>query len=412
LLQSYTFTPNLIATRLFPGADFVTQTVQSVQTSPWRADHVAAIGTLCAEARARLTIPAIDLASLPPALPGLDLWDLWPLQNADGSTALFDGWSVWFVLSAPVLPDPEERHHIARIRLVTQREGLWQDCGNALPDGLNPGSREWAGSALWYADSGHITLFYTVAGWPGETQPSFAQRLFQTTGTLTCKDGHAAITNWSPPQESFTSDDDHYMLVNQREGKPGFIKGFRDPAHVRDPRDGATYMLFTGSLKQSDQAFNACIGIARADNAALTQWTILPPLISADGLNNEQERPLLIPRDGRYYLFWSTQRKVFAPDGPSGPNGIYGMVADDILGPYQPLNGTGLVAANPENAPYQAYSWWIDEDLMASGFADLPGVAPGGQVDDAAWRRAHFGGRPAPLFRIGLDGTNAWVERA
>jgi levansucrase len=345
-------------------------------------------------------------------LPGLDLWDLWPLQNADGSNALFDGWSLWFVLSAPVLPDPEERHHIARIRLMTQRDGVWQDCGNALPDGLNPGSREWAGSALWHADSGHITLFYTVAGWPGETRPSFAQRLFQTTGTLTCSSGHATITNWSTPQESFTSDDDHYMLVNQREGKPGFIKGFRDPAHVRDPRDGATYILFTGSLKQSIEAFNACIGIARADNEALTQWTILPPLISADGLNNEQERPLLIPRDGRYYLFWSTQRKVFASDGPSGPNGIYGMVADDILGPYQPLNGTGLVAANPENTPYQAYSWWIDENLTAAGFADLPGVAPGGQVDDAAWRRAHFAGRPAPLFRITLDGTSAWVEQA
>ncbi|WP_206245385.1 glycoside hydrolase family 68 protein [Novosphingobium terrae] len=390
----------------------MTQTVQSAQTSPWRADHVAAIDALPQAQKARLTIPAIDPASLPAALPGIDLWDLWPLQNADGSTALFDGWSVWFVLSAPALPDPEERHHIARIRLMTHRDGTWQDCGHALPDGLNPGSREWAGSALWHPESGQVTLFYTVAGWPGEARPSFAQRLFQTTGALSCDNGHAAIADWSTPRESFASDDHHYMLVDQREGKPGFIKGFRDPAHVRDPRDGATYILFTGSLKQSDEAFNACIGIARAGNEALTQWTILPPLVSADGLNNEQERPLLLPRDGRYYLFWSTQRKVFAPDGPSGPNGIYGMVADDILGPYQPLNGTGLVAANPESTPYQAYSWWIDEALTASGFADLPGVAPGGQVDDAAWRRAHFAGRPAPLFRIALDGTSAWVEQA
>jgi levansucrase len=58
------------------------------------------------------------------------------------------------------------------------------------------------------------------------------------------------------------------MLVNQREGAPGLIKGFRDPAHFRDPADGTTYLLFTGSLKPSHSAFNGCIGIARASNKA------------------------------------------------------------------------------------------------------------------------------------------------
>jgi levansucrase len=386
----------------------VTRAAQSTPASPWRPDHVAAIDAM--PDRARQTIPAIDPAALRPILPGIDLWDMWPLQNADGATTLLDGWSLWFVLSAPVLSDPEERHHIARIRLLTHKDGLWRDCGHALPDGVNPGSREWAGSALWHG--GRLTLFYTVAGWPDEIRPSFAQRLFQTTGTLTFHDGEARITDWSPPQESFPSDDAHYMLVNQREGKPGFIKGFRDPAHVRDPKDGATYLLFTGSLKASTSGFNACIGIARADDDTLTHWTILPPLITADGLNNEQERPVMIHRHGRYYLFWSTQRKVFAAGGPSGPNGLYGMVADTILGPYQPLNGTGLVAGNPDETPYQAYSWWISDDLTVAGFADLPGVAPGGQVDDAAWRRAHFAGTPAPLFRIVLDGIKAWVGQA
>lgn len=381
----------------------MTYPARTIAPSPWRPAHVAAIGT----APARNTIPPIDPAALPPILPGIDLWDLWPLQDADGATTLIEGWSLWFVLSAPVLPDPEERHHIARIRLLTHKDGQWRDCGDALPDGFNPGSREWAGTALWR--DGKVTLFYTVAGWSGETTPSFAQRLFQTTGTLTCEDGVAAITDWSPPLESFVSDDDHYMLVNQRDGKPGFIKGFRDPAHFRDPRDGATYLLFTGSLKQSVSAFNACIGIARATDDTLTNWTILPPIVTADGLNNEQERPVMIHRDGRYYLFWSTQRKVFAPDGPSGPNGLYGMVADAVTGPYEPLNGTGLVAGNPEDLPYQSYSWWVDQDLNVSGFADLPGVAPGGQVDDAAWRRAHFAGTPAPLFRIAMDGPRAWV---
>jgi levansucrase len=376
-------------------------------TSLWRPAHVAPLGTAVPQAQ---TIPPIAAPAPGPILPGVDLWDLWPLQDIDGTTTLFDGWSLWFVLCAPALPDPEERHHIARIRLMTQREGQWRDCGHALPDGLNPGSREWAGTALFHPETGQVTLFYTVAGWPGEASPSFAQRLFATTGTLAWADGQAGITGWSAPAELFPADDRHYMLVNQREGVPGFIKGFRDPAHFRDT-DGSDWMLFTGSLKGSAHAFNGCIGIARADAAAPGGWALLPPLISADGLNNELERPVMIRRDGRYYVFWSTQRKVFAPGGPSGPNGLYGMVADSILGPYQPLNGTGLVAGNPLDTPYQAYSWWVDADLCVHGFADLPGVAPGGQVDAAAWRRSHFAGTPAPVFRLGLAGTRAWVEQ-
>ena len=378
--------------------------------SAWQAAHITALATAGV---AHQTIAPITEA-LAPVLPGIDLWDLWPLQLADGSTADVGGWNLWFVLSAPVLPDPDDRHDIARIRLMGRPAGAIDkgliDLGNALPDGLNPGSREWAGSALYDPASGAVTLYYTVAGFPGEATRSFAQRLFHTTGTLITAD-KPHITGWSTPQELFASDDNHYVLVTQSDGVPGFIKGFRDPAHFRDPVTGDSYMLFTGSLKASQHAFNGCIGIARADASHPTGWQILPPIISADGLNNELERPILIHRDGQYYLFWSTQRRVFAPDGPSGPTGLYGMVAPTLGGPWAPLNGTGLVAGNPDDAPYQTYSWWVDADLNVWGFADLPGVAEGGQVDDSAWRRAHFAGTPAPCFTIMLDGTKAWVAR-
>lgn len=375
----------------------------SPSVSTWRADHVRAIAP-----SARHLIPLIDPAKVRPILPGVDLWDLWPLQNADGSTTLFDGASLWFILCAPALPDPEARHDIVRIRLMSlAADGTWRDHGHALPDGFNPGSREWAGSALWHEESGEVTLFYTVAGYRGEESRSYAQRLFQTKGKL--DRATFRITDWSAPHENIISDDHHYMLVNQREGTPGFIKGFRDPAHFRDPKDGATYIAFTGSLKASDHAFNGCIGIARAQDATLNAWEILPPILSADGLNNEQERPVLIHRDGCYYLFWSTQRKVFAPDGPSGPNGIYGAVARSVLGPWEPLNGTGLVAANPEEAPFQTYSWWVDASLDVWGFIDYPACTATTKLDDPAWRRAHFGGTPAPVFRLALDGDRAWV---
>jgi levansucrase len=374
------------------------------RTSIWEAAHVAALKTWPDQA-----IPRVIRGDVRPVIDGLDLWDMWPLQLVDGSTALFDGWTLWMVLSAPVLPDPDLRHGIARIRLIAQKGAQWRDCGPALPDGLNPGGREWAGSALYDPATACVTLFYTVAGRPGETSPSYEQRLFQTRGTLIIDDGAAQIINWSAPVESFVSDDHHYMRVDQATGLPGFIKGFRDPAHFRDPATGTDYLLFTGSLKQTQSDWNGVIGIARADDHDHQHWTLLPPLVSADGLNNEQERPHIIAANGLYYLFWSTQRKVFAPGGPSGPNGLYAMVAHDVLGPYVPVNGTGLVAGNPPAEPFQTYSWWVTSDLEVAGFVDLWGLEMQKPVDDPAWRRAHFGGVPAPMFRIALDGEQARV---
>ncbi len=386
------------------------QAISHIRTSQWLISHVAEIRSIDG-AYGDHTIPRIDPEQISPILDGVDLWDLWPLQYADGSTALFDGWSLWFVLSAPALPDPESRHGVARIRLMSRREGIWRDHGNTLPSNQNPGSREWAGSALFDPETGLVTLFYTASGYAGEASTTFAQRLFQTTGRLILAADTMKIVDWSMPLESLIADGQDYVIVNQTEGVPGFIKGFRDPAHIRDAKDGQTYLLFTGSLARGTSDWNGCIGIGRARDAGLSHWELLPPLLSADGLNNEQERPHIIQRDGLYYLFWSTQRKVFAPDAPSGPNGLYGMVASDICGPYAPLNGTGLVAANPDTAPYQTYSWWVTDELDVAGFVDYPRIAQGGAVDDPAWRRTHFGGVPAPSFRLKLDGSRAWVDR-
>ena len=375
------------------------------QAARWTANHVAALGDFAAQA-----IPLVDPAIRRPLIDGIDLWDMWPLQLADGSTARLDGWTVWMVLSAPRLADPDLRHHIARIRLLLERDGEWRDCGHALPEGFNPGSREWAGSAQFDPETARVTLFYTVAGRRGEPQPTFAQRMFQTCGTLGMDGDMARIEDWSEPAEMFAADGKHYMVVNQAVGVPGFIKGFRDPAHFRDPASGEDYVVFTASLQGSTSDFNGCVGIARAGNRDHGAWFLLPPMVSANGLNNEQERPQLIWHGGLYYLFWSTQRKVFAPGGPNGPNGIYGMVSPHLFGPYEPINGTGLVAANPAEAPFQTYSWWITGELEVAGFVDLLDVGAQGPVDSAEWRRAHFGGVPAPRFRVELDGTVARVH--
>lgn len=375
-----------------------------IMPTVWQPEDVARIAEGPTQA-----IPLIRLADVKDILPGYDQWDMWPAQLVDGTTARFDGWTVWLILSAPIQPDPESRHHRARIRLVTEKDGVWKDCGNLLPDTANPGSREWAGSALYDPACECLTLFYTAAGIRGEPRPTVAQQLFQLSAQLVVRDGQASTLASTAPIESVCSDGHHYVIVGAVEGQPGAVKGFRDPAHFRDPATGVDYLFFTGSLQASSSDWNGVIGVAQSATGHHDGWQLLPPVLSADGLNNELERPVMIARDGHYYLFWSTQRKVFAP-GVSGPNGLYGVVGKSPLGPFVPLNETGLVAANPSGAPYQSYSWWVTSDLTVHSFADLIGVSGADQiVDDPDWRRRHFAGGPAPAFRLHLEGDRASV---
>ena len=99
-------------------------------------------------------------------------------------------------------------------------------------------------------------------------------------------------------------------------------------------------------------------------------WRLMPPVLSADGLNNELERPHVVKHGQLHYLFWSTQRHVFNPEGLVGPTGLYGMVSERLGGGWRALNGSGLVFSNPAEAPAQAYSWLVLPDHSVASFVD------------------------------------------
>ena len=203
-------------------------------------------------------------------------------------------------------------------------------------------------------------------------------------------------TGWSSPCENVSAMTT--TLCRRRRGSrscPALSRRFRDPFHFRDPADGSDYLLFTASLKASASEYNGVIGIARAEGDGLDGWRIVaaadyPPMVSTMKWNARS----CAVHDGRYYAFWSTQRRTFAPGGPTGPNGLYGMVADSLFGHYRPLNGSGLVAANPLEEPLQTYSWWVTDDLEVAGFVDHWGLE-GRSLDDhpdlvdqPVWRHA------------------------
>lgn len=366
----------------------------------WTRDAVAGIATQTGAA-----LPVLAPGATSP-VPGMDLWDMWPIADADGRTVLSDGRSWWFFLAAPRLDDPEGRHDVARIRLTSHDATGWHDHGDAFPDGFTPGAREWSGSAVLDADGATLTQYFTAAGRRG-AGVSFEQRLFASRGRFLGDGGAATLADWSDPEEIVAADGAWYTVANETVAPPHGIQGFRDPGYFRDPADGADYVLFTANAAWSDDRVNGVIGIARRQDGA---WQAEAPLLAAIGVNSELERPHIVVQGGRYYLFWSTQARRFA-DGLVAPTGLYAMVADTMAGPWRPANGTGLVAANPPEAPTQAYCWWVTGEGAVLSFVDYPGVGPGdtAALADPAGRRRWFGGTPAPFFHLVFDGDRVAI---
>jgi levansucrase len=329
-------------------------------------------------------------------LPDLDLWDTWPVQEEDGSTTVVDGAELWMALSAPAAGHPEERHDRARIRLLARTADQWRDLGDVFADGASPGSREWSGSAVRRPD-GTVSIFYTAAGMRGEARPTFHQRVVEARARLNALDTfeHRVVLHGQGP----------YLPANEVEGGPGRIRAFRDPGWFRDPADGAEYLLIAASVPWHDR-FTGAVALARQAEAG---WTLLPPLLVSAGVNHELERPHLVVHKGRYYLFFCTSRQSFHPAG-SAPAGLYGFVAPALAGPYEPLNGSGLVIRNPPAQPDQAYAWLVLPDLSVESFVNYLS-ADGDELRRAApeTARACFGGTAAPTLTLVLHETSTAV---
>jgi levansucrase len=347
-------------------------------------------------------VATIDLASVSsvpdicrPARPvgGEDryYWDMWPVQRADGSIARLGERDMWMALSAPDRGDPDRRHFEADIRWLEQTSSGWVDRGAVLPQYAAPYEREWAGSAL--LEDGRLTLFFTGAG--SSVRPGgYQQRLFEASAPVS-SDGE--IGDWALPLPSITNLRPEYCAADAHNGEPGRIKAFRDPAFFRDPADGGDYLVFTASLAGSGSAYNGAIGIARRVSEG---WELLPPLLHAEGVNNELERAHVVFRDGFYYLFWVTLRATFSPEVTAGPTGLYGMVAETLHGPWRPLNRGGLVLANPADDPGRAYSWFVSTEGLVASF-----------VDDC--EGSGFVGAPAPFLQLEFAyGTVRLAEHA
>lgn len=369
-------------------------------TTAWSRSHLSSLPDDPA-----FDVPVIHSDEVAAAVHGYHLWDPWPLRTPDGEVADIGGMRVWMALSAPASLAPGDRHAVARIRVIAEERGSWSDLGYLFPDGESAGSREWAGCALIERESSEVTVWYTTAGVRGEADPSFVQRIFTSRARLEPAP-LPRFGDWSSHEEAVRPGEFYRSTDTQLTGEPGFIKAFRDPFFFQDPATGEDALLFTASLRESATGFDGAVGIAQRTNGG--GWHSLAPLIHADGVNNELERPHLVVHDGLYYLFFSTQARTFHP-AVSGPTGLYGFVAASLDGPWTPLNGSGLVLRNPPEEAYQAYSWLVLDDLTVVSFVDfhsLDGLHPDDVEKSGQWV-SHFGGTFAPRLQLTLSGDTA-----
>ncbi|PFO09604.1 glycoside hydrolase 68 family protein [Bacillus sp. AFS076308] len=324
----------------------------------------------------------------------LDVWDSWPLQNADGTAANYQGYHIVFALAG----DPKNSNDTS-IYLFYQKVGdtsidSWKNAGRVFKDidkfvpndpYLKYQTQEWSGSATLTKD-GQVRLFYTDYSGNTEDGGTGAGNQIISTAQVNLSQPDAAtlkIDGVSDHKSVFDGGDGTvYQNIQQFIDEGKWISGdnhtLRDPHYVEDK--GHKYLVFeanTGTTDgyQGDQSFNnkAYYGgsdvffqneknkllqspkkqIASLANGALgivelnddyTVKSVMKPLIASNTVTDEIERANIFKMNNKWYLFTDSRGSKMTIDGINDKD-VYmlGFVADSLNGPFKPLNETGLV---------------------------------------------------------------------
>ncbi|WP_160135500.1 glycoside hydrolase family 68 protein [Halococcus salsus] len=354
----------------------------------------------------------------------LYIWDTWPLRNRDGSITKINGYQVIFSLTAPNDVPPGARHNLARIRYFYSKNGHdWTLGGEAFENPL--GHHQWAGSAMYDQTEDQLYLFYTAVS-DGNLPPRerYRQRLaFAKGASMETSSEGVSLTGSFEHHKIAEADGQTYQTLEQSVDQ-GIVYAFRDPWYFQHPETGEDYVVFEGNTRIEDPSayqndwykWNGNVGIAQATNEELTDWELQEPLLEAITTNQQLERPHIVVNRGNYYLFTISHKFTFAP-GLTGPDGLYGFVADSMDGDYQPLNDGGLVVANPTEQPFQTYSHLAlphGDNLLVTSFLNFQDL-PGESLDSVSElspeeQKAVFGGTLAPSLRVQLKGSETRIS--
>lgn len=320
-----------------------------------------------------------------------DVWDSWPLQNADGTVANYKGYEIAFGLAGNPKVGSDTFIYLFYKKAGDNSLDAWKSAGRVFKDTdknvpndpiLNNQAEEWSGSATLTSD-GEVRLFYT------NRHPWAPEKGFFGKQTLT-----TAQINVSQPDTNTLKIDgveDFKSIFDGGDGKiyqnvdmPFSGGDYSDNHTLRDPHyveeNGHKYLIFeanTGSetgyqgedmfhnkafyggnnkffqaeknkLSQSPSKkhialANGALGIIEI-NDDYTLKKVLKPLIASNTVTDEIERANVFELNGKWYLFTSSRGAKMFIDGVDAEDiYMFGYVADSLNGEYKPLNGSGLV---------------------------------------------------------------------
>jgi levansucrase len=351
------------------------------------------------------------------------VWDTWPLTNLSTNVITYNGWHVIFSLTAPRNIGFNERHAVARIGFFYSRDAqTWIYGGPLFPPGYALGVRQWAGSTILTAGN-NVQVFYTASGHDFAPPPSpndVLQRIATATGQIHSDDRSVWFTGFRNHSIVAEADGQLYQTLEQSTGSP-IIYAFRDPFIFRNPADDRIYILFEGNtpgrageyqcqprdigpvppghvVPPESRFYTGNIGLAEVTSANMRNARLLPPLLSANCVNQQLERPHFVFRNNQVYLFTISHMFTYAP-GLTGPDGVYGFVGPSIRSDYKPLNASALVLGNPPSQPNQQYSHYVMPNLLVESFIDTL-QTPSGPLS---------GGTLAPTLRLEIRDSNTYV---
>ncbi|MBD1382496.1 glycoside hydrolase family 68 protein [Metabacillus arenae] len=340
----------------------------------------------------KFEVPKFDEKTIKniPSAEGLDVWDTWPLQNADGTVAEYKGYQIVFGLAGNP-KDPNDTF----VYMFYKKEGdnsikNWKNAGKVFKasDKFGPNdpildkqSEEWSGSATLTSD-GEVRLFYTSrqkmepeAGYYGKQTLTTAQVNLSQPDSTTLK-----VEGVEDYKTIFDGDGKYYQTVDQAFGNGDYSDNhtLRDPHYVEE--NGRKYLVFEANsgtevgyqgeeslynkayyskseaffqaektkLLQSDkkdaaELANGVLGIIEI-NDDYSVKKVMKPLIGSNTVTDEIERPNIFKKDGKWYLFTSSRGSKMTIDGIDSKD-IYllGYVSDSLSEGYKPLNKTGIV---------------------------------------------------------------------
>nr|3WPY_A Chain A, Beta-fructofuranosidase [Microbacterium saccharophilum]3WPY_B Chain B, Beta-fructofuranosidase [Microbacterium saccharophilum]3WPY_C Chain C, Beta-fructofuranosidase [Microbacterium saccharophilum] len=410
------------------------------------------------------------------------VWDTWPLTDEDANQYSVNGWEIIFSLVADRNLGFDDRHVFAKIGYFYRPAGVpaaerpenggWTYGGLVFKEGVTgqifedqsfSHQTQWTGSAR-VSKNGEIKLFFTDVAFyrnsDGTNIKPYDPRIALSVGKVKANKKGVTLTGFNKVTDLLQADGTYYQTGAQNE-----FFNFRDPFTFEDPaHPGETFMVFEGNsamqretatCNEADLGYrqgdpyaetvddvNASgatyqignVGLAKAKNKQLTEWEFLPPILSANCVTDQTERPQIYFKDGKSYLFTISHRGTFAA-GLDGPEGVYGFVGDGIRSDYQPLNGgSGLALGNPTNlnflggqpfAPdvnqhpghFQAYSHYVMPGGLVQSFIDTIGThddfVRGGTLAPTVKMDIGVGGdstKTAVDYSYGSEGLGGWAD--